>query len=173
MSRSYVTPALVALILGALLANVVALRSDPPSLDETADLDGGDPGVDVAEVMEPIDPLAVSSLLLALARSHDRRNPFLTRLEADSLEPGTSAALHEGSGVSSAPRLDGILWSPYQRVAWLDGRPWSEGEIVRGQLIERIVRSTVTLRTNDSRVELHLQPPAGSPRAEGDEANDD
>ncbi len=156
MTRKPVVFLLVAAALAVLLQNVIFFRSAESPPDETIDLDGGEPDDDRVETIAPLDAAYVSDFLLHLPGTQRARSPFLTLLEAESLRPRSADRTHAVGG-GRAPRLDGILWSPHHRVAWIDGRPRSEGDVVRGQRVEHIAPRAVTLRAGESQMHLLLR----------------
>jgi hypothetical protein len=75
------------------------------------------------------------------------RSPFLTRAEAERL--GESPAL-------ALPQLSATLWSADRRVAWIDGSPRSEGDLVGDHEVESIEPKAVVLRRGDTRVRVEM-----------------
>ena len=97
---------------------------------------------------EPLPPIERARLTAWLDRPPGSgRSPFLTRAEAEQL--GQSQAL-------GLPRLSATLWSDERRVAWIDGRPHSEGDFVRDHQVERIEPKAVVLRRGDTQVHLEM-----------------
>jgi hypothetical protein len=157
MTSKPVIALLVPAALAALAWNVISLRTVTPTWDETIDLDGSDAEEEVAEALAPVERAAIARMLGAQFGGLDERNPFLSAEEAERLgRIGTRLA--QPGREPMHPQLDGILFSRTHRVAWLDGQPRSEGDLVRGQRILRIGPDTVTLAAGDSRIQLPLNP---------------
>ena len=100
-------------------------------------------------------------LFVSRLENPDRaRNPFLTRLEYDALL-GLGATDPQGIG-GGRPILEGTLYSAQRRVAWLDGSPYSEGDLVHGFELVRIEPNAVELRsaTHNVRIEIDAVPAA-------------
>ena len=69
------------------------------------------------------------------------------------------AAEAERLGESSTvglPQLSATLWSPARRVAWIDGSPRSEGDLVGEHVVEIIEPNAVVLRRGDARLRLEM-----------------
>jgi len=87
--------------------------------------------------LDPLDPSVIAKAVFG--QSGEPRNPFLTAEEG---------RLLDGAGNEIAmgmPRVTGTLWSQGRRVAWIDGRPQSEGDWVNEYKILRIEPSRVAL----------------------------
>lgn len=97
---------------------------------------------------EPLPPIERARLTAWLDRRlGSGRSPFLTRAEAEQLGPSRELGL---------PHLNATLWSAARRVAWIDGRPHSEGDFVRDHQVERIEPKAVVLRQGDTQVHLEM-----------------
>jgi hypothetical protein len=97
------------------------------------------------EVLPPIEELRLVTWLRE--QPGPGRSPFLTRAESERL--GESSAL-------GLPELSATLWSPARRVAWIDGSPRSEGDLVGDHLVESIEPKAVVLRRGDTRLRLEI-----------------
>jgi hypothetical protein len=137
------------------------LSSGPGPVDEELEeqitLEDGDE----ARAPTPVDPLLLAEWLGA--QPSMPRSPFLTRAEAEELGEFNAFAL---------PALTATLWSPLRRVAWMNGRPLSEGDLVAGHALERIEPRQVVLRRGDVVVRVPIGRPADS-AAEGLDVDED
>lgn len=75
------------------------------------------------------------------------RSPFLTRAEAERLGESSTLGL---------PQLSATLWSAARRVAWINGLPRSEGDLVGEHVVERIEPKAVVLRRGADLVRLEM-----------------
>jgi len=83
------------------------------------------------------------------------RNPFLTAAEA--FDEHDLAPVGDDDPVL---RLTATLWSPDRRVAWINGRPHSEGDWIAGSQILRIESRTVVLNRGCRQFPLTIRPEA-------------
>ncbi len=146
------------LALGALavsIQNLIFFRSPAPTWEEVEDGETVEPSeTEAPEPLAAIDPTALSKFLNGVPAPNGERSPFLSRDEADRLRAGV--AQRAESGEVREPKLDGILWGPSKRVAWIDGRPLGEGDWVGARRVERIASHDVTLASGDLRLQLKL-----------------
>jgi hypothetical protein len=120
--------------------------------------DGGDSAAAGRFEPEILDAASLAAWLAAHPPS--QRNPFFSASEELGLG-GSRPAVSQG-----LPHLSGTLWSPARRVAWLDGRPRSEGDWVGDYRLAVIEASHVVLERSGSRVPLYVDPgvlPASTP----------
>jgi hypothetical protein len=147
------------LVAGALatIANVVIYSHalDPPSprrvLPEDAD-------ERPAEEVTPADPGLAPIELAAIRDDLERwpgpgRSPFLTRAEADAAgvvgSPARSVweeSLHARETNDESWKVEGTMWGPNRRIAWIEGAPRSEGDWLGDSQIARIEVDAVILR---------------------------
>lgn len=122
------------------------LKWSNPDIDEA--LDSQETSIDP----DPLPPIEGPQLIAWLNRWPGAgRNPFLTRAEEEQL--GGSEAL-------ALPHLSATLWSAGRRVAWIDGSPCSEGDLVREHQVESIEPKSAVLRHGDTRVRVEMRPPS-------------
>ncbi len=143
------------LILLPILAVAVALENfiffasrgqdlgwDDEENDEVFDPESADTE---SEALPPVEELRLAAWLRE--QPGPGRSPFLTRAEAERL--GESSAL-------GLPQLSATLWSPERRVAWIDGSPRSERDLVGEHVVESIEPKAVVLRRGDARLRLEM-----------------
>lgn len=112
----------------------VAPNSVPDDEEDEGLLDWDDEELVALDVLE--ESLVASWIAERLGQP---RNPFLTA-EEDRRLAGPRDAIAIG-----LPRVTGTLWSENRRVAWIDGRPRSEGDWVGDHRILRIEPTRVAL----------------------------
>ncbi len=161
MSRKWMISLFVVASFAVAAQNIIYFRgtTEPGegaewALDGEFDEEESDLGETERERLRPLASARLVEYFETLPDQEYARNPFLTREEADRLS-GRLAVL-AGSALASRPTLNGTLWSPRRRVAWLDGRPRSEGDEFSGYTIERIEREAVVLRAGDEKVRLQV-----------------
>lgn len=171
MRKKQVITLLALATLAVSIQNFLHFRPSAPGWDEAEDEDAEEPDENEAEPVEPlaaIDPAALSHFLRSVPAPYGERSPFLSGDEADRLRAGMSRPSEiENAG----PKLDGILWSTAHRVAWIDGRPVSEGELSGGQRVEHIAPHSVTLRAAGAaqfQLRLDSNEPGNSNRSPGE-----
>jgi hypothetical protein len=87
----------------------------------------------------PPHPISAEELAAVVAQLERERSPFLLEeLREISVQPRTVAL----------PRLAGTLVGSDRRVAWMDGRPRTEGESYGEFVVSRIERDRVVLARN-------------------------
>jgi len=107
--------------------------------------------VAAATGVEELAPQAVAAWL-ASQGGHER-SPFLTEAEAFEHEPQDVLAAGESG---PALQLSGTLWSAGRRVAWINGRPRSEGDWVGQNQLVRIESRRVVLMRDGRRIPLGI-----------------
>ena len=109
-------------------------------------------------------PAALSEAQLAALLGKDpnsARSPFLTQAElAALLRP-------QAPERPTLPRLSGTMIGRARRVAWIDGRPYGEGDRFGAYEIERIGTGSARLRAGDESIELSVSVSAGTTYEEG------
>jgi hypothetical protein len=87
----------------------------------------------------PPHPISAEELAAVLAQVERERSPFLLQESREiAVEPSAAAF----------PRLAGTLVGRDRRVAWMDGRPRTEGERYGEFVVSRIERDRVVLARN-------------------------
>ena len=146
---------------GLLLVLFACSASKPQSVDVPANTQV------TSEEREPsagLEPLSASEVARLLRRSSGRgRSPFQTGAEAWAVAPIEYLGL---------PRLSGVLFGHSRRVAWLDGRPYGEGELINGYRLERIETERVFLTLQNERIELSVSPEVAAAPAVAPEPED-
>jgi hypothetical protein len=76
----------------------------------------------------------------------------------DPMRPFNSAPAAAGEAIAAAPRfaLTGVLISPTRRVAFLNGKPYAQGDVVDGAEIVAIEPGAVHLRERGEALVISL-----------------
>lgn len=140
---------LVIAALGVGVQNYVFFSGLPDAPKPVAEPEEEGRPVAVAAGVEELAPQAVAAWLVGY-EGHER-SPFLT--EAEALEE--RAPLSSG-GSGPSLELSGTLWSAGRRVAWINGRPRSEGDWVGQNQLVRIEPRRVVLMRDGRRIPLGI-----------------
>jgi len=140
-----------------LLENLIYFQgSEPPpavSSEDAAALAVQSEASGEPATLADVGAAQVRAYLAGLPNPERARSPFLTRAEADSLavaDPGASGPVLT---------LAGTLFSAERRVAWLDGAPAVEGDLVAGRELLRIEQRSVVLEDGGAELRIFVQTP--------------
>ena len=130
-----------------------AIESTPTPQSETELESAGPHGSPPAALLE--------TQLAELLRKdpNSARSPFLTHAELVAL------SRPEEPERPTLPRLSGTMIGRARRVAWIDGRPYGEGDRVGAYEIEHIGAASARLRAGGVAIELSVS--AGTTHEEG------